>query len=85
MFKPVDESLCIDSPMTLCINYLNQQSEHVRINELIDTEIQMINANISDEEQQLYHELTTYEPFNNPQMSGYKTLLQKITNPFQFC
>ena len=84
IFKPKNESLCIEAPMTLCIDYINREIDNVRNNDLIQTEINMINRKFSDEEKEYFHELTTYEPFSNDKMNAYKMILDKIIHPYNY-
>ena len=67
------------------MNHLDQQVDQARTNEFIDAQIQMINANISEEEQQLFHQVTTHETFNIFEANGYKLLLQRLKNKFHQC
>ena len=44
----------------------------------------MIEKDFSEREKEYFHELTTYEPFNNETMNEYKSLLQQIIHPYDF-
>ena len=81
IFKPKAESMNIEKPLDLVINYISQMLDNERLSEVIDYEINMMKQKKTEEYRNRFHELTVYDPFSNNKMNKYKYVFEKITSP----
>ena len=84
IFLPSDESLCIDSPMNICLNYLSHKIDNIRTKQLMNLEKKMIENKFTEEEKLRYHELTVLEQNDNDELIKYKSILNNIQFPYEF-